>query len=99
MSDDCYVHPIHRQIADEEYQKIRTAVLTVNGMNCPHCATRVRNSLVSLPGVTAAHVDHLSDSAQVTFNPDLTSLPALLDAVTQAGGDGHHEYAAIVTGR
>ena len=99
MNDSCYVQPISRQIAAEEYQKSRTAFLTVTGMNCAHCATRVRNNLVSLPGVTGAHVDHLSSEAQVTFNPDLASLEVLLNAVTQAGGDGHHEYLAIVADR
>lgn len=99
MNDSCYVQPIFRQITAAEYQKSQTAFLTVTGMNCPHCATRVRNNLVSLPGVTGAHVDHLSSEARVTFNPDLTSLDVLLDAVTQAGGDGHHEYLAIVADR
>ena len=63
-------------------------------MGCPNCAARVRNSLIALTGVVEAYVDHTAGMAQVNFNPNLTNLPALVEAVAQAGGDGRHEYRA-----
>jgi copper chaperone CopZ len=61
-------------------------------MGCPNCAARVRNSLISLKGVVDAEVDHTIGMAEVVFNPSLTAIPALIEAVARAGGDGRHEY-------
>jgi P-type Cu2+ transporter len=96
MSDTCFVQPVSRQITAEEYAQSRTLFLTIQGINCPNCATRVYNGLASLPGVTEAEVNQLSSQARVVFNPDLVSPSTLLDAVAQAGDGGHHNYQAVI---
>jgi copper chaperone CopZ len=96
MAENCHVEPVHKDATAVELQMQRSALLAVQGLGCPNCSARVRNSLLSLHGVTEAYVDHQSGSAQVAFNPDLVSLPLLSAAVAQAGGDGRHEYRALV---
>ncbi|MHA1153263.1 MAG: heavy metal translocating P-type ATPase [Alphaproteobacteria bacterium] len=59
-----------------------TLELTVTGMTCGHCATRVGEALEAVPGVTSAAVDHSADRATVTG----TAAPdALIAAVAEAG--------------
>lgn len=94
MDENCIVEPQHRKVTAAEYQKTRIAVLTIEGMGCPSCAARVRNGLISLYGVTGAVVNHVTGWAQITFNPDLTGFPALVEAVTRAGNDSGHVYHA-----
>ena len=72
------------------------AVLRVAGMGCGNCANRVRNSLLNLPGVLAAQVDLGEGLVRVNFTSNGTELQHLLDAVSDAGNDGHHEYRATL---
>src|SRR3989304_5229495 len=98
MDENCHVEPIRKTATSDEQQTVTTALLAVWGMGCPNCAARVRNSLIALTGVVEAYVDHTAGTAQVNFNPDLTNLPAHVEAVTRAGGDGRHEYRAQLLG-
>jgi len=72
------------------------AVLHVSGMGCGNCAHRVRNSLLGLPGVLAARVDLAEGLVRVNFASERTELQQMLDAVANAGHDGHHEYRAAL---
>lgn len=72
------------------------AVLRVAGMGCGNCANRVRNSLLSVSGVLAAQVDLGEGVVRVNFAPNGTELQHLLDAVADAGNDGHHQYRATL---
>jgi copper chaperone CopZ len=99
MDENCHVEPIRKTATSDEQQTVTTALLAVWGMGCPNCAARVRNSLIALTGVVEAYVDHTAGMAQVNFNPNLTNLPALVEAVAQAGGDGRHEYRAQLMNR
>ena len=94
MNSNCHVDAIQKTATAEEQQTITSALLAVQGMGCPNCAARVRNSLLSLKGVVDAEVDHTIGMAEVVFNPNLTTTPALIEAVARAGGDGRHEYRA-----
>ena len=94
MDENCHVEPLQKTATAEEQQTTTSALLAVWGMGCPNCAARVRNSLLSLKGVVDAEVDHTIGMAEVVFNPNLTTTPALIEAVARAGGDGRHEYRA-----
>ncbi len=96
MHENCHVAPLQKIASPEEQQATASALLAVEGMGCPNCAARVRNSLLTLTGVVEAQV--LLDRAlvDVTYNPHLADIRALVNAVAQAGGDGRHEYAAHV---
>ena len=94
MDEKCHVEPLEKTPTVEEQQTTTTALLAVGGMGCPNCAARVRNSLLSLTGVVEAQVVLETSMADVTYNPDLTDVAALLNAVAQAGADGRHHYYA-----
>ena len=57
------------------------AELSVDGLVCDVCATRVRRALADLPGATAAEVDLDSGAASVTFAGQAASEEALARAV------------------
>ena len=95
MDENCHVDPLDKTPTTEELADTSTLILAVWGMGCPNCSARVRNSLLSVHGVSRAEVDHLRGAAYVEFNPALTGVPALIEAVARAGGDGRHEYRAM----
>lgn len=94
MEDHCHVEPIQKVATTDEQKNVELALLAVWGLGCPNCANRVRNSLLSLYGVTDAFVDHAAGIAQVTFNPNIETIDDLINAVSRAGSDGRHEYGA-----
>ncbi|MCC7210142.1 MAG: heavy-metal-associated domain-containing protein [Anaerolineae bacterium] len=94
MRDDCHVEPVQKTCTGKEAEQQSVVWLVVYGLRCPNCAARVRNSLLSVYGVVAAYVDHMAGTAKVTFNPELTTAQALVDAVAGAGNDGRHRYTA-----
>ncbi|MCZ2076985.1 MAG: hypothetical protein DCC59_06320 [Chloroflexi bacterium] len=63
-------------------------------MGCPNCATRVRNSLLSLDGVYGVDVYLNMAMAEVSYDRRRVSGEALMNAVARAGNDGRHEYRA-----
>lgn len=95
MDENCHVEPVQKIASVEEQQATALIMLGVHGMGCPNCAARVRNNLLGLKGVTEADVDHVTGTADVEFNPNLVAVPALLEAVAQAGNDGRHRYQAF----
>ncbi len=97
MDENCHVEPLQK-VATADEQRITTwTLLAVYGMGCPNCANRVRNSLISLNGVIGAYVDHTMGIADVEYNPNLVTAPMLIEAVVRAGGDGRHNYRAMLT--
>ncbi len=90
----CHVEPITKSATEEELTRASNVMLAVLGMGCVNCANRVRNSIVSLNGVVSAKVDHGRGLADVSYDPELTTIDELVRAVARAGGDGRHEYRA-----
>ena len=98
MDKECHVDAIHKSPSIEERQENATALLAVEGMGCPNCVTRVRNSLLGVYGVVSVDIALEPASAQVVFNPKLAGSYDLKRAVAAAGGDGRHEYRAYLIG-
>ena len=94
MDEKCHVDPIEKIGTVEERRNTASALLMVQGMGCPNCAARVRNSLLSLSGVVDAQVSLEAGIADITYNPDLANVQVLVEAVAQAGGDTQHHYRA-----
>ena len=69
-------------------------MLIVWGMGCPNCATRVRNSLLSLNGVFGVEVDLNMGVAEVSYDSEQVSPVEFAAAIAEAGNDGRHEYRA-----
>ena len=62
-----------------------TLVMSVSNMSCASCAGRVDKALRQLPGVLAVDVNLTTETAQVTYTPDLASRADFIAASTAAG--------------
>ncbi len=96
MDDNRHLEPVPQVVNADDLAEARMVGLTVTGMGCVNCGTRVRNSLVALEGVVSAVVDWERGLALVDYVPHKTGIAAILDAVAAAGNDGHHHYRAQV---
>jgi copper chaperone CopZ len=95
MEDNCYVEPIYKDaVSRQQLEQADQATLAISGMGCPNCATRVRNSLLSLAGVYEVDVYLNMALAEVRYTKAKVLPGKLVDAVTRAGNDGRHEYRA-----
>lgn len=66
--------------ANKEETKMET-VITVNGMMCTHCASRVEKVCKEVPGVEDAVVDLAAKTVTVTGNADIAAVrKAIRDA-------------------
>ena len=63
----------------------KTVILDVQNMTCSLCPITVKKALGKVPGVAESTVDLTTKTATVTFDPDKTSVSALVTATTNAG--------------
>ena len=63
---------------------MKTVVIKIEGMMCPHCSGRVRDALLADASVSAADVSHERGDAIVTVS-DSCDLDALKAIVAAAG--------------
>ncbi len=66
---------------------METTTLRIEGMTCGGCVASVTRVLKAVPGVTQADVTLTPGTATVTFDAELTNVPALRVAVEDAGFD------------
>ena len=64
---------------------METVTLKVDGMTCGGCVASVTRVLKATPGVSDAVVKLDVKSATVMFDPSKTSVPALKNAIEDAG--------------
>ena len=60
-------------------------VLTIEGMTCGHCQSRVKKALESVEGVSQVDVDLEAGEACVVHDPRVAPVSRLVGAVTKAG--------------
>ena len=65
----------------------RQAWLRLSGLRCAACGGVIEAALRSVDGVLEAQVHGPAQQARVRFDPARTQVPALIDAVRQAGYD------------
>jgi len=95
MDENCYVESIYKMDASmDQIQQADRATLAVWGMGCENCATRVRNSLLSVEGVYGVDVYLNMALAEVTYDSKKLIGGELVNAIARAGNDGRHEYRA-----
>ena len=59
-------------------------ILTVNGMNCNHCASSVKNALEGINGIEKAKVELEKKTATVFFKGEISD-QTIIKAVTDSG--------------
>jgi Cu+-exporting ATPase len=62
-------------------------VLSVGGMTCAACSSRVQRMLGKTPGVLDANVNLMMANATIAFDPAVTSPDALIEIVRKTGYD------------
>jgi copper chaperone CopZ len=92
----CHVEIIEKPVDEIALRGSAAALLRVEGMGCGGCAVRVRNGLLSVPGVLAARVELAEGTVRVNFDSERTPVQDLLDAVADAGDGSHHDYRATL---
>jgi copper chaperone CopZ len=86
-------------------QSRQTVTLQIDGVTCAGCVKDVKTALVKVPGVSEVEFstgkkwvvfpDYSNARASVTFDPEKTSLEALIKAV-EAAGNPLSKYKAEV---
>lgn len=95
---ECYVARISKDYDPERLTDRLIAHLSLAGLGCPNCATRVHNGLLALDGVIDANVGLSPQRAVVTFDPGRTLPEQLTEAVHWAGAASRHRYHAEILG-
>ena len=63
----------------------KIVTLPITGMTCANCVASVERNLKKQDGVEGAAVNLSSERASVTYNPELTGVPELIQRVERAG--------------
>jgi periplasmic mercuric ion binding protein len=69
----------------QKQQTSQSVILDMQNMTCTLCKFTIKKALQGVEGVAGANVDYDSKTAEVTFNPQKTSVDALIKATTDAG--------------
>lgn len=93
---NCHVEPLDKPVDLNALRKAQVTYFAVSGMGCQTCATRVRNGLLSVEGVLLAEINLDQGTATIAYDPRQTTTERMRQAVTDAGNDGRHHYAAKV---
>lgn len=64
---------------------MRTEILSVSGMTCGGCSSKVTHALESVPGVSSVNVSLTPGNATVQYDERLTS-PGQLEAAVESAG-------------
>jgi copper chaperone len=66
---------------------VETAHLKTSGMHCTSCSMLVDMTLSDLAGVSESSTDLASGSTTVTFDSDVVTIGAIIEAIRGAGYD------------
>ncbi len=75
-----------------EDQKMKQAVLAVEGMTCGHCEKRVNQALEALEDIISAKADHTTSTVEITY---INNLPE--SQIAEAIEDADYTYIGINT--
>lgn len=67
----------------------KTISLDVEGMHCASCASTIKRKLEKLEGIESCEVNVGTEKAQVTYDPQKSSLPQMNNAVSNLGYQLH----------
>jgi P-type Cu+ transporter len=62
-----------------------TVDIGVGGMSCASCMASLETALAGVPGVAQVHVNLATELATITYDSDVTTVPALVRAIEDAG--------------
>ncbi|PKN98425.1 MAG: hypothetical protein CVU42_11990 [Chloroflexi bacterium HGW-Chloroflexi-4] len=98
VNDSCNVEPIIQTPSEEEKNLVKFLYLVTSGLNCPNCAMRVRNALISTSGIIDVKIDYFDGMTEVTYIPSFIEPSTVPDLISKAGNGAHHQYSAQIIG-
>ena len=63
----------------------KNVTIPVAGMSCGSCVRHIRTALDQQPGVKTAEVNLAAGEVTVCFNPELTKVEAIVEAIRKSG--------------
>jgi copper chaperone CopZ len=72
-------------VQERDTPKLERAVLAVEGMDCPACASSLESKLKAMPGVSKAHVSYETGKAEVEFDSAKIALTQIENAIQETG--------------
>ena len=63
----------------------KDVTIPVAGMSCGSCVRRIRTALNQQTGVRTAEVDLAAGEVKVCFDPELTKVDAIVEAIRKSG--------------
>lgn len=93
---NCHVDVETKPVDKDSNTNSKISHFRISGMGCQNCANRVHNALLRKEGVLEVAVDLQTHSARVSYDAGKANVEALVAAVSSAGNDGRHHYAATL---
>ncbi len=95
------VEPLEKPVDKTALPLAITAYVAVSNLECAHCATWIRNGLLSIDGVLVVEIFHKYSQGivAVTYDPLRVKPGDLLVAVEGAGKEIYHSYGAEFIGQ
>lgn len=72
-------------VQSQKQNSSQSVILELQNMTCALCKFTIKKALQGVEGVEDANVDYDTKTANVTFNPQKTSVDSLIKATTDAG--------------
>ena len=91
----CHLIEIPNHARGSEIEAASTVRLALSGLGCGSCAKRVRNALISTPGVVDAEVNLSAAQADVRYLSEQIGPVGLTRVVSRSGTGTHHRYRAV----
>lgn len=90
--------PTSMQAPEGTKADARSVRIAVEGMHCAACTSAIERALDSEPGVLTATVSLLQHSAQITYDPALTSPATLATTIEDCGFNATPDQPTVVSG-
>jgi periplasmic mercuric ion binding protein len=72
-------------VQSQKQNRSQSVTLELQNMTCAMCKFTIKKALQGVEGLEEANVDYDTKTAKVTFDPQKTSVDALIKATTNAG--------------
>lgn len=69
----------------EPAERLESVLLSIAGMHCGACASRIRDALMKMKGVASAHVVFAGSAAKVRFDPGIVDIAAIISTIASVG--------------
>jgi len=89
LATSLLLQPAHAEatvpVQELKQQTSQSVLFDMQNMTCALCKITIKKAFQGVEGVEEANVDYDTKTARVTFNPQKTSVDALIKATTDAG--------------